>query len=88
MTDEQHLLVILAEEAAEVVQQASKAVRFGMDNVKPGIGKRNRTLLVEELSDLVAVASLLDIVPDHYLVEMKKEKITAMMDQSRKLGQL
>lgn len=88
MTDEQHLLTILAEECAELAQQASKTIRFGMENIKPGKDKRNRTLLKEELSDLVAITDLLHIVPDHYLVTAKQKKIKEMMSLSRKLGQL
>jgi hypothetical protein len=36
MTREQHLLTILAEECGEVVQRASKAIRFGLDESQPG----------------------------------------------------
>ena len=88
MTDEQHLLTILAEEAAEIAQQASKAIRFGIDHHRPGTDKSNRDLLEEEFSDLVAVAQLLNLSTLPYYVATKKEKVEAMMKISKQLGEL
>jgi len=53
------LLVLLIEECGEVIQAATKALRFGYD-VDHGIGYgNNRDVLSREFGDLAAVASYL-----------------------------
>lgn len=59
MNLEQFLLVCLIEECAEVAQRATKALRFGMDEVQPGQDFNNRQRLNEELNDLLTVMDLL-----------------------------
>ena len=86
MTDEQHLLVLLGEEAAEVTQQASRAIRFGMDNMKPGWQASNRDLIQAELNDLFTVASMLGFKP-RYSYE-KRAKVEMNIVLSQQLGQL
>jgi hypothetical protein len=63
VTREEHLLVILMEECAEVAHRASKILRFGMDEVQPGQQLSNRQRLFGELIDLMAVADMLAILP-------------------------
>lgn len=87
-TEQQHLLGILGEECAEVAQQASKAVRFGLDRTKPGTDKTNREIIEQELSDLVAVANMLGLWPHDLLVSEKQKKVRKQMQLSRELGML
>jgi NTP pyrophosphatase (non-canonical NTP hydrolase) len=86
MTEEQHLLVILAEECAEVAHRASKAIRFGMDEVQPGQKATNRERLEEELADLRTAAELLALHVE-FSVE-KAEKINKFMAYARERGTL
>jgi len=55
------ILLIMQEECAEVTQAISKCFRFGLDNIKPGKPKTNREHLEEELGDLVAMITLLEM---------------------------
>lgn len=73
MTFDQELLTILMEEAAEVIQEASKCIRFGTDD--------NMAHLEKEIGDLMCMVGLLhehDYLSftrlDRY-VEEKKEKL-------------
>jgi len=60
MTEREHLLVCLAEEATEVAQAACKALRFGLDDDR-GSGLRTaHRALSEEMADLLAVLRLLE----------------------------
>lgn len=52
-------LLILAEEAAEVVQAVSKCIRFGISGVKPGTTQTNGSHLQQELGDLLAMIDIL-----------------------------
>jgi NTP pyrophosphatase (non-canonical NTP hydrolase) len=52
---------ILQEEAAEVIQAVSKIRRFGIDNAKPGTNYSNREHLEEEIGDLLAMIDILQI---------------------------
>ena len=54
-----HLLWILAEECAEIAQRASKASRFGMDEVQPGHALTNEQRIWQEMNDLAAVGEML-----------------------------
>jgi hypothetical protein len=47
------LLTILIEECAEVQQRATKALRFGIDEVQPGQTFTNAERLAAELGDLI-----------------------------------
>jgi NTP pyrophosphatase (non-canonical NTP hydrolase) len=49
------LLVILGEEAAEIVVAASKAQRFGLADGYPGTDTTNARDLMQEVGDLLAV---------------------------------
>jgi NTP pyrophosphatase (non-canonical NTP hydrolase) len=57
---ETYLLICLSEEASEIIHRASKAIRFGLDEVQPGQASSNRERLCDELSDLLAVVSMLN----------------------------
>lgn len=73
MTYDQELLTILMEEAAEVIQEASKCIRFGTEE--------NMAHLEKEIGDLMCMVALLhehDYIAftrlDRY-VEEKREKL-------------
>lgn len=53
----EELLIILAEECAEIQQAAIKCVRFGMDSVY--MEKSNRNNLESEIGDLMAMVKLI-----------------------------
>ena len=69
---------ILQEEAAEVIQAVSKIRRFGIDNSKPGTDYTNRAHLEEELGDMLAMIDILminDVVSWANLHRAKRAKI-------------
>jgi hypothetical protein len=57
--DEQQNLVILAEEAGEVVRIACKCMRFGVDDYHPKNGAVNRVALAHEIGHLMRMVSCL-----------------------------
>lgn len=59
MTRTDHLLTILAEEAVEVAQRATKALRFGLSEVQEGHDADNACRLLKELNDLAAMVEML-----------------------------
>ena len=84
MNQIEHLLFKLAEECAEVTQEASKAAIFGMDEVMPGQSLSNRERVVKELNDLYAVVEMLGLCKtDRPAIEAKKSKVRHYMDYAR-----
>ena len=57
--DTREIILILAEECAEVTKEISKIMRFGPDQCKPGKDVTNIQMLQEELGDLLAMVELL-----------------------------
>lgn len=55
---ERELLTILIEECAEVQQRATKALRFGLDEIQPGQMFTNKFRLGGEVGDLIEVIDL------------------------------
>lgn len=103
MTAEQYLLGVLGEECAELAKIASKASRFGTDDVKPGLpeDKTNAVRMVEEYADLIAVFAMVastnpymrEVIEKrpHYvtkLIDAKKTKVEEMMKISRQKGRV
>jgi NTP pyrophosphatase (non-canonical NTP hydrolase) len=88
MTREQHLLTILAEECGEVVQRASKAIRFGLDESQPGQLDDNKKRLEGELGDLLGMIDMLGLTPDAERRAAKPERVEHYMERSRDRGQL
>jgi len=75
MDREKYLLTCLSEEASEVIHRASKAIRFGLDEVQPGQPSSNRERLCDELCDLLAVVSMLnEEVKLAFSQDLKKEE--------------
>ncbi len=94
MNTTEYLLSKLAEECAEVTQRATKAQRFGLDEVQPGQYLNNRQRLTDEVEDLLVILSMLEdrgiVVLDHLesAVDEKEAKILKYMEYSRQCGTL
>lgn len=97
MNREQYLLVKLMEECAEIIQIASKSIRFGLHNYHPDVphGQNNKYHLEQELIDVLAVLTvmyeeeLLDSDAEVTDAEISKriEKLEQYYDISREIGQ-
>lgn len=95
MTEDQHLLLCLAEECDEVGQRVMKALRFGLGEVQAGQPLNNAERIVEEMRDLVAVMAILqrrsvlpDLTVDNEVIRAKEAKITKFMAIARQQGVL
>ena len=88
MNDTEHLLTILAEEAAEVGHRACKAIRFGLSDVEPGQGLHNRRRLEQEIADLLAVAEILGLKIREDDKITKLGRVREFMAYARKVGTL
>ena len=94
MNRTEYLLTCLAEEAVEVAQRATKAKRFACDEVQPGQEMSNTQRIRQELSDLIAVAEMLEeagvpVLPlEVDAIDRKKAKVAAFMEYSRSCGAL
>jgi NTP pyrophosphatase (non-canonical NTP hydrolase) len=62
----EELLVILIEECGEVIQAATKCLRFGYDRRQPDYGV-NSEVLAKEVGDLIGVVDALPL--DRQLIE-------------------
>lgn len=85
------LLCILNEECAELSKETMKAMRFGLDDVEPGVGKTNRLKIRQEAHDVIAVLQFLREEIGEYdqaLIDEKKNKIRRMFEYSRKKGRM
>ncbi len=83
-----HVLTILAEEAVEVAQRATKAIRFGLEEIQPGQADDNKRRLERELADLLAVAGLLGLEVREEDKAAKLRKVEGFMAYSRSKGKL
>lgn len=95
MTTTEHLLVILAEECAEVAQRATKALRFGLDETQPGQPYNNAERLMDELVDVRVVLLMLQsegALPQadcsQETVDRKTEKVRKYMAHAQSCGTL
>lgn len=91
----EHLLIILAEECGEVAQEASKALRFGPEEICPVKGISNAARIVDEFNDLIAMMEMLraeGVIPTEFIVSdkiaAKKKKVEEMLEYSKKCGTL
>lgn len=94
MTRDEHLYTIAAEEAVEVAQRCSKAIRFGPGEVQPGQDLDNRARILEEYAQLVGVLEMLGFdvgripVNLRVLADAKKTKVEKFLEYSRECGTL
>lgn len=93
MNKQEHLLTILIEECNELAQQASKALRFGIDEQRD-LPTSNRERLNMEYNDLMGVKELLAteceifLQSNRLMIETKKAKVRKYMQYSKELGVL
>lgn len=85
------LLLILAEECAEVAQMISKQLRFGKEECMPGQQLFNHERLTLEIADLFAMVDMcvsenLFLRPSTSDKEMKKIKVEKYLDYSEQCG--
>lgn len=89
MTRTEHLLDILIEECAEVIQRATKAKRFGLLEVQPEQEQNNLERLIYELNDVVAAADMVEPGWMHEgMIDAKKEKVEKFLVYSKQCGTL
>ena len=86
MTRDEHLLTCLGEEATEIAQNVTKALRFSLTRIEPGQPLTNAERIAEEINDLFAVAALLIAegkLPDWALLN-SPEKVQAKIARIKK----
>src|ERR1700748_1827681 len=94
MTREQMLLTILIEECNETAQRASKAIRFGLDDIQEGQHLDNAQRLIYEFNDIIGVMEFLhaeNYIPYHIdgiASGLKKLKIDQWLRYSEERGKL
>lgn len=92
LTNEQFLLIKLAEECQEVAQRALKAAQFGLDEVQVGTSTNNADRLEEELDDLFGILRMMKMEdvftfePDPNALREKARKVEKYRQYSRDLG--
>ena len=96
MTRQDHLLVLVAEEATEIALQACKALRFGLEDTKPGDDTAtNAVRIVHEFTDLLTVLEMLskeskffdetasNLLPSqNERMQVKREKVERLLPYS------
>jgi len=95
MNKEEHLLVCLAEECAEVQQAISKALRFGLDDGYPNSTTTNADDILDEIKDVIAIVEMLEeykvinrTASIERAIKKKKEKVTRYMEHAKFTGAL
>jgi NTP pyrophosphatase (non-canonical NTP hydrolase) len=91
MNTTEYLLSCLIEECAEVIQRATKAQRFGLDEIQPEQSLTNEARLRIEVADAFATVLLLadegvNLEPPDEMVRAKMAKVKKFMDYSREQG--
>lgn len=95
MTRQEHLLTILAEECMEVAQRATKALRFGLEEVQPEQEASNSERILYEYADLLALMEMIfgeDCSQTNFgimrMVWNKKAKVALFLKYSKEQGTL
>jgi len=93
MNKTEHLLIILAEECAEVIKETSKALRFGLSDHAPDSKITNAESIVKEVADLTAIIEMLQaenliLNPPLYYITEKKQKVEKWLKYSKEKGTL
>lgn len=95
MREDEHLLVVLAEEASEVSKCATKALRFGLLTTQSGEHYNNYQRLVLEVIDLLAALRMvreqhgfteMDTKEFEYRLDLKIARIREWLEVSYRLG--
>lgn len=77
---EREVLTVLIEECAEVVQRATKALRFGIEESQPGQQEKNWQRLGYEIGDLQAT---IGVACHHNIISMDSIMVGIMRKRSR-----
>lgn len=89
MTRQEHLLTLLVEECCETAQRATKALRFGLEEIQEGQNLTNAERIREEFNHIVAAFEMLDIgYVDRYSIETKMKKVNKFLEYSKEVGTL
>lgn len=89
----EHLLTCLAEEGGELTQAATKSLRFGLQDIGPGLEQTNKERLEAEIADLLGVVELLQqyriigAISENAIAQ-KRVKVRTYMDYAVKVGTL
>lgn len=84
MTEKENLLVVLAEECAEVQQATTKSLRFGLDNHGPDAPMyTNEHDLLTEYHQLVAV---MEMLCEHGIIQPLDEDLVETIKAEKKLA--
>lgn len=78
------LIIILIEECGEVIQAATKCLRFGFDRVEPLYG-RNSDVLAQEVGDLLAMIDALPL--DRGIVEAYRKLKLAKAERAAAINE-
>lgn len=94
MNRQEHLLTILGEECAELIQEASKAKRFGI-NEQRDLPTSNLERMQKEFNDVLAMIEMINdscgkvvLATDFNLIKLKKEKVEKYLLYSKECGTL
>lgn len=82
---EQEIIDLMQEEASEVIQIVSKIRRFGWNSVYPPGGDDNFTILLKELSDMLALKHILQkelLIPESVFQEYVAKKLEKLKKYS------
>jgi hypothetical protein len=80
------LLILLIEECGEVIQAATKCLRFGYERNEPGYGK-NDDVLSKEIGDLIGVTDGL-ILNRTFIEHNRRNKLTKATAIKDKYGNI
>ena len=90
MNRTEHLLTIFAEECLESAHRATKALRFGLEEVETGQLLTNRERMYQEFMEAITV---LEMIPpeefftlDVYAMRAKRAKVEKYLAYSKELG--
>lgn len=93
MNKQEYLVTKLIEEAAEIIQRATKAIDFGFTEVEPTQEHDNEFRLVQEINDFLAVLEMLQEsgvslrgIANPVALAKKKTKVEKFMELSRQQG--
>lgn len=59
MTLSEYMLTCLIEECSEIIKDATKAQRFGLDDIAPGSEQTNAEKIAHEVNDLIGIITML-----------------------------
>ena len=93
MNRQEHLLVIAAEECAEIQHAIAKALRFGLEATGPEAENTNAQQIHKEFNDLLAILRMLrgtgvSIFADGDLVQAKITRVEHYLLHSKHRGTL